>query len=189
MCPTILATANPFFGWIFFFKYFPLSHTGSAIIACLASSFSAIFWALWFVLHAIGTAEKVLFGNVAQNWRSCIPPIEPPAAQRSLSIPKWSNNVSWDLTISLIVITGKFKPYASFVFLSISLGPHEPIHPPITFAHITKYLFVSIALPGPTAVTHQPSFLVIGFVPLTNWSPVNAWKIRIALSLFLFRLP
>ena len=49
-----------------------------------------------------------------------------------------------------------------------SLGPHEPMHPPITFAQITKYLFVSIALPGPTAVTHHPSFFVIGFIPLTN---------------------
>jgi hypothetical protein len=38
----------------------------------------------------------------------------------------------------------------------------------MTFAHITKYLFVSIAFPGPTAVTHQPSFFVTGFVPATN---------------------
>ena len=49
-----------------------------------------------------------------------------------------------------------------------SLGPNDPIQPPITFAQITKYLFVSIALPGPTAVTHQPSLLVIGLVPVTN---------------------
>ena len=32
-----------------------------------------------------------------------------------------------------------------------SLGPKEPMQPPITFAQITKYLFVSIALLGPTA--------------------------------------
>ena len=42
------------------------------------------------------------------------------------------------------------------------------MQPPITLAHITKYLFVSMALSGPTAVTHQPSLLVIGLVPVTN---------------------
>jgi len=42
------------------------------------------------------------------------------------------------------------------------------MHPPITFAHITKYLFVSIALPDPTAVAHHPSLFVIGLVPATN---------------------
>ena len=31
-----------------------------------------------------------------------------------------------------------------------------------------KYFSVSIALPGPTAVTHQPSFFVTGLVPVTN---------------------
>ena len=55
-----------------------------------------------------------------------------------------------------------------FVLGSISLGPKEPIHPPITFAQITKYLLVSIALPGPTAVTHHPSLFVIGITPATN---------------------
>jgi len=42
------------------------------------------------------------------------------------------------------------------------------MQPPITFAQITKYLFVSKALPGPTAVTHQPSFFVTGLIPDTN---------------------
>ena len=49
-----------------------------------------------------------------------------------------------------------------------SLGPKDPIHPPITFAHITKYLFVSIDLFGPTAKDHHPSFFVTGFKPVTN---------------------
>ena len=52
----------------------------------------------------------------------------------------------------------------------------------MTFAQITKYLFVSIAFPGPTAVTHQPSLFVTGFFSATNWSPVNAWNTNIALS-------
>jgi len=48
------------------------------------------------------------------------------------------------------------------------------MHPPITFAHITKNLFVSIALFGPTAYGHHPLLFVIGLVPLTNWSPDKA---------------
>ena len=46
---------------------------------------------------------------------------------------------------------GKSVPYTFFVFLLMWLGPKEPIHPPITFAQITKYLFVSMDLFGPTA--------------------------------------
>ena len=53
--------------------------------------------------------------------------------------------------MSLIVITGKSVPYIFFVFSLMWLGPNEPIHPPITLAQITKYLFVSMDLFGPTA--------------------------------------
>ena len=65
MWPTILATARPVFGWVFLRKYFPLSQTGSAIIACRANSFRAIFWALWLALQAIGIAEKDLTEQIA----------------------------------------------------------------------------------------------------------------------------
>ena len=41
--------------------------------------------------------------------------------------------------MSEIVITGKFSPYSFWVRGSISFGPVDPMHPPITFAHITKY--------------------------------------------------
>ena len=52
-------------------------------------------------------------------------------------------------------------------FLSISFGPDDPAHPPMTFEQITKNLFVSIGLLGPTIRDHQPSFFVIGFIPET----------------------
>jgi len=42
------------------------------------------------------------------------------------------------------------------------------MHPPKTFAQMTKYLSVSIAFPGPTAVDHHPSCLVIGLIFVTN---------------------
>ena len=70
--------------------------------------------------------------------------------------------------MSFIVITGKFVPYVLLVCESILEGPYEPIHPPITFAQITKNLLVSIAFEGPTAYDHQPALLVIGFIPVTN---------------------
>ena len=87
------------------------------------------------------------------------------------------------------MITGKFVPKIFCVSGSLWLGPYDPKHPPITFEQITKYLFVSIGLLGPTAYDHQPSLFVIGFKPATNWSPVNAWKTKIALSFFSFRDP
>jgi len=42
------------------------------------------------------------------------------------------------------------------------------MQPPSTLAQITKYLFVSIGLPGPTANVHQPSLFVTGLIPVTN---------------------
>jgi len=42
------------------------------------------------------------------------------------------------------------------------------MQPPKTFAQIIKYFSVSTAFPGPTAVFHQPTLLVIGLVPVTN---------------------
>ena len=53
--------------------------------------------------------------------------------------------------MSLIVITGKLDPYGLFVEGSMLEGPNDPMHPPITLALITKNLFVSIALFGPSA--------------------------------------
>ena len=37
-------------------------------------------------------------------------------------------------------------------------GPVDPKHPPSTFVQMTKYLFVSIAFPGPTNSSHHPGF-------------------------------
>ena len=53
--------------------------------------------------------------------------------------------------MSFIVITGKSIPKGMLVFSLIVLGPYEPMHPPITFADITKNFSVSNALPGPKA--------------------------------------
>ena len=49
----------------------------------------------------------------------------------------------------------------------ISFGPDVPEQPPKTFEQMTKNLFVSIGLFGPTILDHHPFFFVIGLIPLT----------------------
>ena len=38
----------------------------------------------------------------------------------------------------------------------LSAGPVEPMHPPSTLEQMTKYLSVSMPLPGPVMMSHQP---------------------------------
>ena len=40
---------------------------------------------------------------------------------------------------------------------------------------------MSIGLPGPTMVSHQPGLPVTGWTLATCWSPVSAWQTRTAL--------
>jgi len=70
--------------------------------------------------------------------------------------------------MSLIVITGNFKPYGSPSASLRFFGPNEPIQPPKTLAQMIKYFSVSTAFPGPTAVLHQPFLLVTGLISATN---------------------
>ena len=44
-------------------------------------------------------------------------------------------------------------------------------------------------LPGPTRVSHQPDFLVTGWMLATCWSPVSAWHTSTALERSLLRVP
>lgn len=44
----------------------------------------------------------------------------------------------------------------------VEAGPEEPMQPPTTLGQITKYRPVSIGLPGPTMVSHQPGLPVTG---------------------------
>ena len=76
--------------------------------------------------------------------------------------------------MSPIVITGNLSPYGFFVVGFVEDGPVVPIQPPKTLLQITKKILVSITFPGPTSIFHQPLFLVSGFFPVQNWSPVNA---------------
>jgi hypothetical protein len=73
-----------------------------------------------------------------------------------------------------MLIKGKVRPKGFLVFGLIEDGPVEPLQPPMTLLHITKYLSVSMPLPGPIRFPHQPSG------PATCASPVSAWAIRTA---------
>ena len=64
--------------------------------------------------------------------------------------------------MSRMVTSGKFRPKGWPVAGSVSAGPVEPMQPPITFEQITKKRSVSIGLPGPTMVFHQPGLPVMG---------------------------
>jgi hypothetical protein len=77
-------------------------------------------------------------------------------------------------TMSLIVMTGNWRPWGAPVAGSISCGPLDPMQPPITFEQMTWKRLVSIGNPGPTMVDHQPGLPVIGCVPVAYWSPVSA---------------
>ena len=79
--------------------------------------------------------------------------------------------------MSFMVTKGKLMPYGLPVLGSIEAGPVEPLQPPNTLLQTTKYLSVSIPLPGPTRLVHQPP------TPETCESPVSAWQTRMALDL------
>jgi hypothetical protein len=56
-------------------------------------------------------------------------------------------------------------------------------------AQITKKRVVSMILPGPISVSHQPGLPVTGFSLATCWSPVSAWQTSTALLLAAFSAP
>ena len=62
------------------------------------------------------------------------------------------------------------------------LGPVVPRHPPRMLEQITKKRSVSIALPGPTTISHQPGKSA-GSCRATCESPLRAWQISTALLL------
>ena len=91
-----------------------------------------------------------------------MPPIEPPITQNRLSMPRWSSSMAWARTMSAMVTTGKSTPQGAPVAGLVEAGPVEPMQLPITLGQITKKRSVSIGLPGPTIVSHQPARPVTG---------------------------
>jgi hypothetical protein len=58
------------------------------MMACLPTSWKAMFCAEWRAAQAIGAAAKTRSGKLAAHCRTCMPPIEPPMTQNSVSMPR-----------------------------------------------------------------------------------------------------
>ena len=88
-----------------------------------------------------------------------------------------------------MVMTGKSSPHGWPVSGLMLAGPVEPMQPPRMLAQMTKKRLVSIGLPGPIMVSHQPGLPVTGLLLATYWSPVSAWATRMAFDLAAFSSP
>jgi len=87
-----------------------------------------------------------------------MPPRLPPITAANFSMPNVSATSACAFTQSSTVTTGKLAPYGRPVDGSMLIGPVEPKHEPRLFTPITKKRLVSSGLPGPTMLSHQPTF-------------------------------
>ena len=71
-------------------------------------------------------------------------------------MPSRSIRRAWLLTQSRTVTTGKSGPYQVPVSGLMEVGPVLPAQPPRLFRQTTKNLRVSMGLPGPMQLSHQP---------------------------------
>ena len=71
-------------------------------------------------------------------------------------MPRVSARRAWLCTQSSTVITGKSAPKGLPVAGLMLEGPVEPLQPPRLFRLTTKKRRVSMALPGPMQLSHQP---------------------------------
>jgi hypothetical protein len=69
-----------------------------------------MFWAEWMDAVAIGIAANTRSGKLAAHCRTSMPPMEPPATQNKLSMPRWSSSMACARTMSLMVTMGKSSP-------------------------------------------------------------------------------
>jgi hypothetical protein len=111
-----------------------------------------------------------------------------PTLAYSFSMFNESRSRNCARTMSSIVRMGNLVAYRSPFAGSIEDGPVEPKHPPITFVHITKYLYVSSGFPGPMKFSHHPGCGLISV--LCAWLEAdNPVCNRTALLLSLFKVP
>ena len=109
------------------------------MIAWRPTSWKAMFCAEWRAAVAIGHGgEDTLADRRAAHCSTCMPPIEPPITQNSLSMPRWSISSFCARTMSATVMTGKPRPQGSPVRGLMSRGPVVPMQPPSTLAQMTK---------------------------------------------------
>ena len=97
-----------------------------------------MFCAEWRAAEAIGIAANTRSGKLAAHCSACMPPIEPPTTQNSVSMPRWSISIACARTMSRMVTTGRSSPHARPVAGFIEAGPVVPMQPPMTFEAMTK---------------------------------------------------
>ena len=78
--------------------------------ACRPTSWKAMFCDEWRAAQAIGTAAKTRSGKLAAHCSTCMPPIEPPSTQSSVSMPSRSISIACARTMSRMVMTGRSRP-------------------------------------------------------------------------------
>ncbi|MCY1500563.1 hypothetical protein D9M68_346080 [compost metagenome] len=85
-----------------------------------------------------------------------MPPRLPPITAAHCWMPRTSARRAWLLTQSSTVITGKSAPNGAPVAGLMLEGPVEPLQPPRLLRLTTKNFRVSMGLPGPMQLSHQP---------------------------------
>ena len=139
---------------------------------------------------AIATSERTRRGYMTAHSSACMPPIDPPITDSQRVIPRYSPNLDWARTMSRIVTTGKRDPYGRPSSGCGDDGPVDPWQPPSTLAHTTKYLSVSMGLPGPIVSSHHPGAVWPRPAGPAAWlSPVHAWQTSTALAASASRRP
>src|SRR5450830_1301991 len=105
-------------------------------------------------------------------------------------MPSSSARRACALTQSSTVTTGKEAPYGLPVAGLVCMGPVEPKQEPRLLTPMTKNLFVSSGLPGPTILSHQPVlFGSSAYTPATWCEAFRAWQTSTAFDLSAFRVP
>ena len=115
-----------------------------------------MFCADSFGAAAITTALASRSGKSIDHCRACMPPRLPPTTAAQRWMPKASASCAWLFTQSLTVIMGKSGPHSWPVSGFCEPGPLEPWQPPRLLGQTTKKRLVSIGLPGPMQLSHQP---------------------------------
>src|SRR5258708_27191649 len=97
-----------------------------------------MFCGEWRVLQEIASVENTRLGKAAVHCSACMPPIEPPTTQNSVSMSKRSSSIACARTMSGIVMIGKSNPHTLPVEGLVDAGPVDPMQPPITLGQMIK---------------------------------------------------
>src|SRR5512137_332279 len=149
-----------------------------------------MFCADSFGADAIATQCARRSGYWIAHDSACMPPREPPITAAQRRMPRASASRACALTQSSTVTTGKLAPYGLPVAGLIDIGPVEPKHEPRLLTPTTKKRLVSTGLPGPTMLSHQPTFVgSSAAIPATWCEAFSAWQTSTALLRSAFSWP